>query len=118
MGGKRLASLPFYVLLAVGVLTALVFAASGLEMSGGFERAWEILLGIESPFGEVSGLGLVLSALGYIVVPTVIGVAAGAGITLFTNRRLTTVEEAVADIQEMADADPAASPTPASTPEH
>lgn len=75
-------------------------------MDGGFKRAWDTLVAIRSPFGQASGFGIALSALGYVVVPTVIGVAAGAAITVFTNERLTTVEEAVADIQRMVEEEP------------
>lgn len=101
MSGKQLRRFPFYVLLGVGSMTTAVFVAAGCVMDGGFERAWEILLGIRTPFGQAAGLGVALSALGYIAMPTVIGIAAAAGITLFTSKRLSTVEEALVDIKEM-----------------
>jgi hypothetical protein len=102
--GDRIARFPRYVLLVAALVTALVFVAAGLAMDGGFERAWEILLGLHSPFGRVSGLGVALSAVGYLVVPTVIGVAVADGIAQFTRRRLMTVPEAEARVQELVEA--------------
>ena len=92
--GRDLVRLPLYVFLAVAFLTGAVFALSGIVMDGGFKRAWEIMLGIHTPFGQASGLGVALSALGYLAVPTVIGLVVADGITRFTEYRLTTVDEA------------------------
>jgi predicted RND superfamily exporter protein len=99
--GKQLANLPLYLLGGVIGLTAVVFLASWVVMDGGFQRAWEILLGLRSPYGQASGLGVVLSALGYIAVPTVIGIGIADGVTRFTRRRLLTrsdVEDAATEI--------------------
>jgi hypothetical protein len=92
--GRDLIRLPLYVFLVVALLTGVVFLISGIVMDGGFKRAWEILLGIHTPFGQASGLGVALSALGYLFVPTVIGLVVADGITRFTEYRLTTVDEA------------------------
>lgn len=91
--GRQLVRLPLYVFLLVAVLTGIVFGVSGLVMDGGFERAWEILIGDRTPFGQASGLGVVLSALGYIAIPTVIGLVVADGILRFTEYRLTTIDE-------------------------
>lgn len=99
--GKTLANLPIYLLCGVVGLTVIVFVASWLAMDGGFQRAWEILLGLRSPYGQATGLGIVLSALGYIAVPTIIGIGVADGITRFTRRRLLTrsdVEDAAVEI--------------------
>jgi hypothetical protein len=107
---KQLRRLPFYVLIAVAAVTTAVFIPACFAMNGGFDEAWEILVGIKSPFEHASGFGFALSALGYIAIPTVIGAAAGAAITLFTSKRLTTVEEAVSDIRKWAKTPPPAKP--------
>jgi hypothetical protein len=100
--GERLARVPSYVFVAVVVVTGLVFGISGLVMDGGFQRAWEILLALRSPFGQASGLGVALSALGYVAVPAVIGLVVADGITRFTRRRLLTTPEARAEIKRLA----------------
>jgi hypothetical protein len=67
----------------------------------GFERAWNVLLAIDSPFGRESThqvLGFLLSALGYLLVPAVIGLAVADAIVRFTRRRLVTHGEAVTEI--------------------
>ena len=74
-------------------------------MDGGFQQAWEILLGIRSPYGQASGLGVVLSALGYIAVPTVIGIGIADGITRFIRRRLQTRDEAEKEIRDFVRAE-------------
>lgn len=91
--GRQLANLPTLLLLAVVGVTAAVFIASWVVMDGGFQRAWEILLGVRSPYGEASGLGVVLSALGYLLVPAVIGIAVADGVARFTEHRLLTDPE-------------------------
>ncbi len=101
MSHKTLSRLPFYVFLAIIAITGLVFLAAGLAMNGGFGRAWEILLAVRSPFGEADALGVALSALGYIAVPTVIGLAVADGITRFTRRRLITSDSARSEIREV-----------------
>ena len=99
--GKHLANLPLYLLCGVGLLTAVVFVASWLVMDGGFQRPWEILLGISSPYGQASLLGVALSALGYIAVPTIIGIGVADGITRFTRRRLISNAELEAAAEEI-----------------
>jgi len=98
--GDRLASFSLYVLGAVGVLTALVFLISGLVMKDGFERAWEVLLGIQGPFEQAPLLGVPLSALGFLLIPAVIGAAAADGIARYVDSQLDDlpdVETRVAD---------------------
>jgi predicted RND superfamily exporter protein len=102
--GKHLSRLPGYVLGGVIGFTAVVFIACWVAMDGGFQRAWEILLGLRSPYGQASGLGVVLSALGYIAVPTVIGIGVADGITRFIRRRLQTRDEAEKEIRELVQA--------------
>jgi predicted RND superfamily exporter protein len=101
LSGKHLANLPLYLLCGVVVLTAAVFIASWVLMDGGFQRAWEILLGIRSPYGQASELGVALSALGYVAVPTAIGIGIADGITRFTRRRLITNAELEAAAEEI-----------------
>jgi hypothetical protein len=98
--GRHLVRLPLYLFLLVAVLTAIVFLIAGMVMKGGFELAWEILLGIHTPFGDESALGVALSALGYLAVPTIIGLVVAEGITSFIEYRLPTVEEAAMKIAD------------------
>jgi hypothetical protein len=83
-------------LLGVATVTGLVFLASCLVMQahGGVQRAWDILVGVRSPFGQAAWLGVILSALGYAFVPTAIGVWAANAVTSFVKARLSTDEEA------------------------
>src|SRR5690349_14309225 len=83
-------------------LTLAVFIAVGIFVEGGFEHAWNVMLGIDAPFGgQAAALAVLLSVLGYIAVPTVIGLAVADGLTRFTRRRLLTTPEAEADIRDM-----------------
>lgn len=99
--GDRLGFLPRAILVGVAVVTAIVFVIAGLSFDD-FKRAWDTLTGQASPFnGEDSGIGLVLSALGYIVVPATIGLAIADGVTTFTRKRLSSVSEAQAEINQL-----------------
>lgn len=111
--GKDLARLPVYVLGGVVGVTAAIFLASWVVMDGGFQQAWEILVGLRSPYGQASGLGVVLSALGYIAVPTMIGIGVADGITRFTRHRLQSLPEAKEEVNEIVEEDKSASPVPA-----
>jgi hypothetical protein len=92
-GGDQLASFSQIVLGVVLVITCLVFLVAGAVMKGGFERAWDVLLGIQTPFGDAPGLGIPLSALGYLLVPAVIGVAVADGIARFVQSKLDSLPE-------------------------
>ncbi len=101
--GRSIALARRWILLAVAVLTVVVFLASCLALNGhgGFHRALEVLIGVRSPFGDASGLVVVLSLLGYALVPTTIGLAAADAIARYTRRGLNTREEAEAFIGEL-----------------
>jgi hypothetical protein len=101
--GGGIALIRRWILLFVTVLTGAVFLASCLALHGhgGFHRSLEVLIGARSPFGDASGLVVVLALLGYALVPTVIGLAAADAITRFTRKHLTTREEAEAFISEL-----------------
>jgi hypothetical protein len=101
--GRSVACVRRWILLVVTLLTGVVFAASCLALQGhgGFHRSLEVLIGARSPFGDASGLVVVLSLLGYALIPTVIGLAAADAVTRFTRKRLTTREEAEAFISEL-----------------
>jgi hypothetical protein len=100
--GEQLARLPAYLFFAIVGLTGIVFLVSCLTLEGGFHRAWEVLTCIRTPFGQASGLAVALSALGYLFVPTVIGIAVADAISRFTKRRLLTLAEAEAEIRRIA----------------
>jgi hypothetical protein len=118
--GERLALIPAAIFGVVCAITAVAFLVSCLVMVGGFHRSWEILIGDRTPFGQDAALGVVLSALGYVFVPTAIGLAVADGITRFTRRRLLSkseAKEAIADLLEQSRV-PAAEPeTPTATPQ-
>jgi GAF domain-containing protein len=90
---KRLDWLLLYVLGVIAGVTGVFFLAAGIFMDGGFGRAWEILIGDQGPSGQLPGLAVPLSALGYIAVPTIIGLAVADRLTRFTQRNLYTAEE-------------------------
>jgi hypothetical protein len=98
--GDRLAYVPRYVFGGILVVTAIVFILAAALM--GFQRAWEILTAIQSPFGKDKGVGFPLSVLGYVFVPTAIGLAVTEEVSRFVRRRLTTVPEARDAITEIA----------------
>jgi hypothetical protein len=98
--GDRLALLPRLVFLVVVLITTGVFVGVGWSMHN-FHEAWNILLAIDSPSGKHSVFRFALSALGYLLLPTVIGLAVADSITRFTRKRLLTAPEAKAQIGEI-----------------
>jgi hypothetical protein len=103
---ERPALTPRLALLAVLVVTAVVFVISCLVMAkhGGAHRAWEILTGVRSPVGQGSGLGIVLSVLGYAFVPIAIGLAATDALTRSIRKRTLPTKEAEDRILDKFDA--------------
>jgi uncharacterized membrane protein len=91
---------PLVLFAVVFVVTALVFLVAG-GFTGDWYRAWDVLIGAESPFsigGSYDGIFFVLSLLGYLFVPAVIGIAAVDAIARFMGRRLKTVQDATDNI--------------------
>lgn len=99
--GERVARVPRYVFAGILGLTIVVFAL--VASAVGFETAWEILTASKSPFGKDRGLEVALSLLGYVFVPTAIGLAVADWITRFQRRRLISVTEARTIIGELVD---------------
>jgi hypothetical protein len=63
-----------------------------------FNLAWDIASGTSSPFGHNCWLAVVLSAVGYLIVPVLIGLAVTEGLTRFVERRLRPAAEVEAGI--------------------
>jgi hypothetical protein len=101
VSGKTLSRIPGWTLGAVVAVAACLFVAAGLAM-GDFQRAWDILTGAVGPFGgKDAGLGVALSAVGYLLLPAVIGLAIADGVTRFTRKHLMTLPEAKAEIADL-----------------
>jgi hypothetical protein len=90
--GDRIARVPRYVFVVVAGIAVVVFTVAAFAI--GFQNAWEVLTATKSPFGHDRGLGFALSGVGYVFVPTVIGLIVADWITRFQRKRLTTVPEA------------------------
>jgi hypothetical protein len=97
--GVRLARLPRYIFAGILGITVAAFALVACVV--GFERAWEVLIGIKAPFGKDRGLEVALSLLGYVFVPTAIALAVTDSIVRFQRRRLISLSEAHTIIGEI-----------------
>lgn len=88
--------MPCLVLLGVLVVTAIVFVVSCVVMAkhGGTHRAWEILIGVRSPVGHDSELGVALSVLGYAFVPIAIGLVVTDAVTRSIRKRTLPTKDA------------------------
>jgi hypothetical protein len=90
---KRLTRLPWYLVGVVLGVRVVVFALA--TSVAGFQHAWNVLSGIESPFHHKGrGLTVPLSFLGYVFVPLVVSVAATTALASFVRRRLLSDAEA------------------------
>jgi hypothetical protein len=97
--GARLARLPRYVFEGILGITVVVFAVVACVV--GFERAWEVLIGVKAPFGKDRGFEVALSLLGYVFVPTAIALAVTDSIVRFQRQRLISLSEAHTIIGEI-----------------
>jgi hypothetical protein len=82
-----------YVFLAVALVTVVLFVVAGsLEH---FDRAWNILIGLRTPFGTPEPIvGFFLSAFGYLLVPTSVGLIVADWISRVIRKNLQPVEVA------------------------
>ena len=83
----------FAIPMAILLLTSVLFAvtAVALEDAG---RAWLVLSGVQSPYGEDAALATALSIAGYLVVPAVLGFGVSAAAMTWVERRLRPLAEA------------------------
>jgi len=99
--GERVSRVPRYIFAGILGVTIVVFAFVASVV--GFERAWEVLIAVKAPFGKDRGLEVALSLLGYVFVPTAIGLAVADWITRFQRRRLISMAEARTMIGELVE---------------
>lgn len=84
--------------IAAAVPVAGLFCVAGFAF-GDFGRAFDVLVGRQPPWGDSAWIAVPLSVAGYLFAPAVIGVAVSATLGWAVSRRVTTLDEAVEDLQ-------------------
>lgn len=98
MSETTLRRLPVYAFLGIVGVTAVLFVLAGVFLHD-FDRAWNILIGIRTPFQcGYPGITLPLSAMGYLLVPAAVALVVSDAVTRTIRRHTQPLSDAVADI--------------------
>ena len=81
---------PANLILSIAVILVIICAALFVVTSvalHSFNLAWDVARGAASPFGLNSWLAVILSVVGYLLVPVLIGLMVTESLTRFVERR-------------------------------
>jgi hypothetical protein len=106
----RPANLILFIAVLLVIICAALFVVTSVALHS-FNLAWDIARGATSPFGLNSWLAVILSVVGYLLVPVLIGLMVTESLTRFVERRLQSAAAVQADItRDLAQSPPAAAP--------
>lgn len=85
--------IPLALAAATAGVVGTLWAVTGLALDD-FEYAWEVLIGVASPFERSRWFTVALSASGYLVLPIFVGIGVSAWVSSLIKGRLISREEA------------------------
>jgi hypothetical protein len=99
MTAKWAVRVPLILLATVFGVTGIIFVIAG-GLTGNWYRAWDVISGTSSPFkGSYPEIFLILSVLGYLLVPATIGIYIVDAVSRFISRRVKTLKDATDNIE-------------------
>ena len=111
---ERISRMPFRATAVVVALALVMLVAVAINRNDA-GSAWGVLIGLDHPWtGSFWGglFGVLLSGIGYALVPTVLGIWIGAVVQRWGRSQLHFLEESVADLQKYVDGSPQPAPAP------